>query len=35
MIFWVVFKVPEDATMLYMRYIGTLDEPIEQKLPEY
>lgn len=34
-IFWVVFKVPVDATMLYIRYTGTLDEPIEQRMPEY
>lgn len=34
-IFWVVFHVPEDSTMLYMRYRGTLDEPVEKKMPDY
>ncbi len=34
-IFWVIFQVPEDEDMLYMRYRGTLDEPVEKKMPDY
>jgi hypothetical protein len=34
-IFWVVFSIPEDTRMLYMRYRGTLDEPVEKKMPDY
>lgn len=34
-IFWVVFSVPRDTQMLYMRYIGTLDEPVENRMPDY
>lgn len=34
-IFWVVFKVPDGYRMLYIRYVGTLDEPKELSLPEY
>jgi len=34
-IFWVLFSVPEDDQMLYMRYRGTLDEPVEKKMPDY
>ena len=30
--FWVVFEVPEDQDMVYIRYVGTLDEPIEKEL---
>ncbi len=34
-IFWVVFQVPQGEKMIYMRYRGTLDEPVEEKMPEY
>ncbi|OYT45809.1 hypothetical protein B6U90_02410 [Thermoplasmatales archaeon ex4484_6] len=32
---WVIFEVPRDSGMLYIRYRGTLDEPLERKLPDY
>ncbi|MDG6224168.1 MAG: DUF4352 domain-containing protein [Candidatus Thermoplasmatota archaeon] len=34
-IFWVTFKVPTDSKMIFIRYRGTLDEPVERTLPEY
>jgi len=34
-IFWVIFEVPDGTRMLYMRYKGTLDEPIEKDMPDY
>ncbi len=33
--FWLVFKVPNDQKMTYLRFEGTADEPIEVKLPDY
>jgi hypothetical protein len=33
--FWIVFKVPNDQKMTYLRFEGTADEPIEVKLPDY
>lgn len=34
--FWVVFgQIPNSDNMTYIRYRGTLDEPIERKLPSY
>jgi hypothetical protein len=33
--FWLVFKVPNDQNMTYLRFEGTADEPIEVKLPGY
>ena len=34
-IFWVTFKVPTDSRMTFIRYRGTLDEPVERTMPEY
>lgn len=33
--FWVIFRLPEDSQMEYIRYKGTLDEPVEKELPDY
>lgn len=33
--FWVVFLVDDGVTMEYIRYVGSLDEPIEKELPSY
>ena len=33
--FWVIFNVPDGETMEYIRYIGSLDEPIEKDMPSY
>ncbi len=33
--FWVVFKVPDGTTLTYIRYRGTLDEPVEKNMPPY
>ena len=34
--FWVVFgQIPDADKMIYIRYRGTLDEPIEKELPGY
>jgi len=32
---WVLFEVPLNATMSYIRFRGTLDEPVEHIMPEY
>ncbi len=33
--FWVVFEVPSDMQMLYIRYDGGLDEPLDNEIPAY
>jgi len=33
--FWLVFEVPGNVTMLYLRFEGTADEPVEVSLPAY
>jgi hypothetical protein len=33
--FWVVFEVPDGTKLTYIRYRGTLDEPVEKKMPGY
>ena len=33
--FWVIFEVPDGTKLIYIRYRGTLDEPIEKKMPDY
>lgn len=33
--FWVVFEVPNDMAMVYLRYEGGIDEPIDTELPVY
>ncbi len=32
---WVIFEVPLNTTMSYIRFRGTLDEPVEHILPEH
>jgi len=34
-IFWVIFEVPDGTTLTYIRYRGTLDEPVERNMPTY
>ncbi|MGA1821870.1 MAG: DUF4352 domain-containing protein [Thermoplasmatota archaeon] len=33
--FWVIFEVDDGIVMKYIRYVGTLDEPVERELPSY
>ena len=33
--FWVIFEVPDGTTLTYIRYRGTLDEPVEKNMPSY
>ncbi|MEA3558607.1 MAG: DUF4352 domain-containing protein [Candidatus Thermoplasmatota archaeon] len=33
--FWVIFNVQDGKTMNYIRYVGSLDEPIEKDMPSY
>ncbi|MGA1792925.1 MAG: hypothetical protein ACMUHM_03150 [Thermoplasmatota archaeon] len=34
--FWVIFgQIPDGDKMVFIRYRGTLDEPVEKKLPDY
>lgn len=33
--FWIIFNVPDDTTMEYIRYVGSLDEPVEKELPDH
>jgi hypothetical protein len=33
--FWIVFEVPNDQQMIYIRYEAGLDEPLDSELPSY
>jgi hypothetical protein len=33
--FWVIFEVPDGTKLTYIRYRGTLDEPVEKMMPSY
>lgn len=33
--FWVIFEVEDGIVMEYIRYVGTLDEPVERDMPNY
>lgn len=33
--FWVIFEVPDGTKLTYIRYRGTLDEPVEKEMPSY
>lgn len=33
--FWVIFEVPDGTQLTYIRYRGTLDEPVERNMPSY
>jgi hypothetical protein len=34
-VFWVIFEVPDGTKLTYIRYRGTLDEPVEKEMPSY
>jgi hypothetical protein len=34
-VFWVIFEVPDGTKLTYIRYRGTLDEPVEKEMPDY
>jgi hypothetical protein len=34
-IFWVIFEVPDGTKLTYIRFRGTLDEPVEKEMPSY
>ena len=33
--FWVIFEVPDGTKLTFIRYRGTLDEPVEKEMPSY
>jgi hypothetical protein len=33
--FWVIFEVPDGTKLTFIRYRGTLDEPVEKDMPSY
>ncbi|MBN1389302.1 MAG: hypothetical protein JXA22_01525 [Candidatus Thermoplasmatota archaeon] len=34
-VFWVTFEIPDGIKLTYIRYRGTLDEPVQKDLPDY